>query len=41
MLIEKMLADVRAHDAAKARVQRGEEELIPLEITERRLAGER
>ena len=35
-----MLADVKAYDAAKARLQRGEDELIPLEITERRLAGE-
>ncbi|MGA2772422.1 MAG: helix-turn-helix transcriptional regulator [Bryobacteraceae bacterium] len=49
MLIEKstrkgkeseMLADVRAYDAAKGRLERGEDELIPLEITERRLAGE-
>jgi DNA-binding XRE family transcriptional regulator len=36
----EMLADVKAYDAAKARIERGEEELIPLEITERRLAGE-
>ncbi|MGA7410796.1 MAG: helix-turn-helix transcriptional regulator [Bryobacteraceae bacterium] len=36
----EMLADVKAYDAAKARVERGEDELIPLEITERRLAGE-
>jgi DNA-binding XRE family transcriptional regulator len=36
----EMLADVRAYDAAKARIQRGEDELIPLKITERRLAGE-
>ena len=35
-----MLADVKAYDAAKARIERGEDELIPLEITERRLAGE-
>ena len=36
----EMLADVRAYDAAKRRIDRGEDELIPLEITERRLAGE-
>lgn len=36
----EMLADVKAYDAAKARIERGEDELIPLEIVERRLAGE-
>ena len=36
----EMLADVKAYDAAKARSERGEDELVPLEITERRLAGE-
>jgi DNA-binding XRE family transcriptional regulator len=36
----EMLSDVKAYDAAKARLKRGEDELIPLEITERRLAGE-
>ena len=36
----EMLADVRAYDAAKARIERGRDELIQLEITERRLAGE-
>jgi ribosome-binding protein aMBF1 (putative translation factor) len=36
----EMLADVKAYDAVKARIERGEEELIPLEIVERRLAGE-
>jgi DNA-binding XRE family transcriptional regulator len=36
----EMLADVRAYDAATARLQRGEDELIPLEIAQRRLAGE-
>ena len=36
----EMLADVRAYDAVKARLQRGQDELIPLEIAERRLAGE-
>ncbi|MCX6621731.1 MAG: helix-turn-helix transcriptional regulator [Acidobacteria bacterium] len=35
-----MLADVRAYDAAKARLERGEDEVIPFEIIERRLAGE-
>jgi DNA-binding XRE family transcriptional regulator len=36
----EMLADVRAYDAAKARLKSGEDELIPLEITECRLRGE-
>ena len=36
----EMLADVKAYDAAKARLDAGEDELIPLEITERRLKGE-
>jgi mRNA interferase RelE/StbE len=36
----EMLADVKAYDAAKARLQTGEDELIPLEIAERRLRGE-
>jgi DNA-binding XRE family transcriptional regulator len=36
----EMLADVRAYDAAKGRLDRGEDELIPLAITERRLAGQ-
>jgi DNA-binding XRE family transcriptional regulator len=36
----EMLADIKACDAAKARIERGEDELIPLEITKRRLAGE-
>lgn len=36
----EMLADVRAYDAAKARIARGEDELIPFEIIERRVAGE-
>lgn len=35
-----MLADVKAYDAAKARLENGEDELIPLEITERRLKGD-
>jgi len=34
------LADVKAYDAAKARLDDDEDELIPLEITERRLKGE-
>jgi len=36
----EMLADVKAYDAAKARLEDGVDELIPLEITERRLKGE-
>jgi DNA-binding XRE family transcriptional regulator len=36
----EMLADVKAYDAAKARLERDNEELVPLEIDERRLAGE-
>jgi DNA-binding XRE family transcriptional regulator len=36
----EMLADVRAYDAAKARLADGKDELVPLEITERRLRGE-
>ena len=36
----EMLADVKAYDAAMARLERGEDEVIPLEIIERRLAGE-
>jgi DNA-binding XRE family transcriptional regulator len=36
----EMLADVKAYDAAKVRLEGGEDELIPLEITERRLRGE-
>jgi hypothetical protein len=35
----EMLADVKAYDAAKARLEDGADELIPLEITERRLEG--
>ena len=35
-----MLADIKAYDAAKARLASGDNELIPLELTERRLAGE-
>lgn len=30
----EMLADVKAYDAAKARVDLGEDEIIPLKITE-------
>jgi hypothetical protein len=36
----EMLADVKAYDAAKACLEDGEDELIPMEITERRLQGE-
>jgi hypothetical protein len=32
----EMLLDVKAYDAAKARLEDGEDELIPLEMTERR-----
>jgi hypothetical protein len=35
-----MLADVKAYDAAKARLEDGEEDLIPLEVTEFRLRRE-
>ena len=35
----EMLADVKAYGAAKARLEDGEDELIPLEITERRRRG--
>jgi DNA-binding XRE family transcriptional regulator len=36
----EMLADIKAYDEAKARIERDNEELFPLELTERRLAGE-
>lgn len=36
----QMLAGVRAYDAAKARLSRGEDELIPLALVERRVQGE-
>jgi DNA-binding XRE family transcriptional regulator len=36
----EMLADVKAYDAVKARIERGEDEVVPLAITERRIAGE-
>jgi mRNA interferase RelE/StbE len=36
----EMLADVKAYDAAKPRLADGDDELIPLEIAERRLQGE-
>jgi DNA-binding XRE family transcriptional regulator len=36
----EMLADVKAYDAAKARLESGEDELIPLEVIERGLRGE-
>ncbi len=36
----EMLADVKAYDTAKGRLDRGDDELIPLKITERRIAGE-
>ena len=36
----EMLSDVKAYDAAKAQLENGEDELVPLEIIERRLSGE-
>lgn len=36
----EMLADVAAYDATKARIASGEDELIPWELINRRLAGE-
>jgi hypothetical protein len=36
----EMPADVETHDAAKTRLENGEDELVPLEIIERRLGGE-
>ena len=36
----EMFADVQAYDAAKGRLERGEDELIPFEIIERRINGE-
>lgn len=36
----EMLADVRAYDAAKARLAREDDELIPFEVIERRLNGD-
>lgn len=36
----EMLADVRAYDAAKIRIELKEDELIPFELVERRVNGE-
>jgi DNA-binding XRE family transcriptional regulator len=36
----EMLTDVVAFDAAKRRLARGDDELVPLALTERRLTGE-
>jgi hypothetical protein len=36
----EMQSDVKAYDAAKARIEAGEDELIPLEIIERQLSEE-
>ena len=36
----EMLADVKAYDTAKTRIARGDDEIVPFELTERRLAGE-
>jgi DNA-binding XRE family transcriptional regulator len=35
-----MLMNVMAYDAAKQRLARGKDEIVPLDLTERRLAGE-
>ena len=39
MVDAEMLADASAYDAAKARLENGEDELIPLEIIEARAQG--
>jgi hypothetical protein len=36
----EMLADVKAYGAAKAWLERGEDELIPFAVAARRVAGE-
>jgi DNA-binding XRE family transcriptional regulator len=36
----EMLADIQAYDAVKANIRNGHDEIIPFEITERRLARE-
>jgi DNA-binding XRE family transcriptional regulator len=36
----EMLADVKAYDAIKNRLERQDDELIPLDVTERRIGGE-
>ncbi len=36
----EMLADIEAYDAARARLDKGEDEVIPFSIVKRRLAGE-
>lgn len=35
-----MLADVQAYDEAKARLENGRDELVPLEMSQRRMPGE-
>jgi DNA-binding XRE family transcriptional regulator len=40
LLDTEVLADIRAYDVAKARLESGEDELIPLDLVERRIAGE-
>jgi hypothetical protein len=35
----EMSSDVKTYDAAKARLENGDDELIPLEITKRRVSG--
>jgi len=36
----EMLADIRAYDAAKTRIELEEDEIIPFELVTRRVAGE-
>lgn len=36
----EMLADVKAFDAAKTGIERGDDEVVPFEVVERRVAGE-
>jgi DNA-binding XRE family transcriptional regulator len=40
MIDAEMLVDVMAYDEAKQRLARGEDELVPLELIERRIAGD-
>jgi len=37
---EEMLSDIHAYDSAKAKLESGEDELIPFEMVERRINGE-
>lgn len=36
----QMLADIRSYDLAKSKLKSGEDEIIPFELVERRVAGE-